>query len=154
MIRETWNLIHIEIKSASRCSVRIGWTDRQLDFTVPSQVYPRATNVEIMGYCYQNFGMLAQFAKKILCVQWQFIVDITLGAFYFTILHYHILAVISTLHINTSLAIFGGVLITECVFPWSYTKFGSQTRPKQRDELIIEGALMTARLRYAISQWV
>ena len=44
---------------------------------------------------------------------------------------YRILVVMSAVLINTSLAIFGGVRITEYVFPWSYTKFGSHTRPKQ-----------------------
>ena len=61
---------------------------------------------------------------------------------------YRILAVISAMLINTSLVIFRCVLITECVFPYSYTKFGSQTRPNQGGALIIGGALMTARLRY------
>ncbi len=59
-------------------------------------------------------------------------------------MYYRILAVISAALINTSLAIFGGVLISECVFPYSYTKFGSQTRPKQGGALIIGGVLMMA----------
>ena len=60
---------------------------------------------------------------------------------------YHILALISAALINTNMAVFEGVLITECVFPLSYTKLGSQTRSKQGGALIIEGALMSARLR-------
>ncbi len=60
--------------------------------------------------------------------------------------------VISAALINTSLAILGCVLITECVFPLSYTKFGSQTRPKQGGALIIRGALMSARIRYLMKE--
>ena len=58
-----------------------------------------------------------------------------------------ILAFISAALINMSLAIVAGVLITECVFPLSYIKFVSQTRPKQGAVLIIEGALMSAKIR-------
>ena len=57
--------------------------------------------------------------------------------------------VISTSLINTSLAILEGVLLTECVFPYSYSKFESQTRSKQGCVLIIGGALMTARIWYS-----
>ena len=64
--------------------------------------------------------------------------------------HTRILAIIGAALINRNLAKIGGVLILDCVFPQSYTKFESQARIKQRDALIIEGALMTAILRYNV----
>ena len=69
---------------------------------------------------------------------------------------YRILALISAALIKTSLVILGGVLITKCLFPLSYTKFGSQTqtRPKQGGALIIGGALMTARLHIYLASTI
>ena len=42
----------------------------------------------------------------------------------------------------------GGVLLTECIFSQSYTKFETQTRPKQGDVLLTEGARISERIRY------
>ena len=60
---------------------------------------------------------------------------------------YHILAVIRACASNLDLRKMRGVLLTKCIFPWRYTKFESETRPKQGDALLTEGARMTARIR-------
>ncbi len=44
------------------------------------------------------------------------------------------------------------VLITECIFPLSYTKFETETRPKRGDVLISEGARFTERILYVHTQ--
>ena len=41
----------------------------------------------------------------------------------------------------------GGALQTECDFPSSYTKFETETRPKQGDALLIGGARISERIR-------
>ncbi len=41
----------------------------------------------------------------------------------------------------------GGVLQTECDFLQSYTKFETETRPKQGDALQTGGARITERIR-------
>ena len=42
----------------------------------------------------------------------------------------------------------GDELITECIFPYSYTKFETETRPKQGDALLTEGARISERIQY------
>ena len=41
-----------------------------------------------------------------------------------------------------------GVLLTECIFTLSYTKFETETRPKQGDALLTEGARISERIWY------
>ncbi len=40
------------------------------------------------------------------------------------------------------------VLLIECIFPLSYTKFENETWPKQGDALLTEGARISERIRY------
>ena len=60
---------------------------------------------------------------------------------------YRILSEIRACASNVRLKKDGHVLITGCISPLSYTKFETETRPKQGDALITEGARISERIR-------